>query len=747
MKKTIFCLLFVLSVSAQEHPNLILTQKGVKEIREGLGKTPFFDAYLAEVKAEVEMDMASGIHVPIPKDMAGGYTHERHKKNFFILQKAGALYQILQDDRYAVYVKEVLMEYARIYKSLPIHPQPRSYARGKLFWQCLNDSNWLVYVSQAYDCVYDYLTKKERKYLENELFRPYADYISVENPQYFNRIHNHSTWGNAAVGMIGLVMNDEELIQRALYGLAQDGIDENQKDNDGGFIKRKGEKAGFLANIEAPFSPDGYYTEAPYYQRYAMYPYLLFAVGLNNVRPSAKIFDYKNGVLLNAVNTLLNLTDTQGEFYPLNDAQKGMSYFSRELVAAVDIAYHYGDQNNGLLSIAAKQVKITLDDAGFSVAKAIDNGKAQAFEKASFEVTDGPQGQQGGVSILRSGPAEEELNLVAKYAAQGDSHGHYDKLSYSVYFKGEEVLQDYGLARFVNIDQKNGGGYLKENKTWAKQTIAHNALVVNETSHFKGKYALGSKHHSEKYFSHLSGNGHQIISAKEENAYAGTSMHRTWVMLEDDRFQQPLIIDLLKVVSDQENQYDLPYHYFGQLISTSYPKEAKKQLSPLGDGYGYQHLWHRATGNINELFNQTTWMSNGSLITLSSVNQKGDQYLFTQLGANDPEFNLRDDPSFLIRRKGTASTLFLNALEIHGSYSPVTELSLHATSKIKSLSVLHDTKAYTAFQIDLVAGGPSWIVCLSNENNESTQSHNLTIGDQTLNWEGPYLITLNTNNK
>jgi hypothetical protein len=403
LKTTVLIFFISLAAAAQDHPNLILTQSGVEQIRENLGKVPFFDAYLAEVKAEVDAEMKTGIDVPTPKDMAGGYTHVRHKKNFLILQKAGVLYQILDDAAYADYVKDVLMEYARIYKSLPIHPQPRSYARGKLFWQCLNDANWLVYVSQAYDCIYNSLSRKERKHLENELFRPFADYISVENPQYFNRIHNHSTWGNAAVGMMGLVMDDEELIQRALYGLKQDGISENAKDNDGGFIKDKEGKAGFLANIEAPFSPEGYYTEAPYYQRYAMYPYLLFAVGLNNVRPEEKIFEYKNGVLLKAVNTLLNLTDSDGEFYPLNDAQKGMSYFSRELVSAVDIAYHYGDQNPGLLSIARKQGKLTLDDAGFSVAKAIVDGKSEPFIKQSMELTDGPNGEQGGITILRSG--------------------------------------------------------------------------------------------------------------------------------------------------------------------------------------------------------------------------------------------------------------------------------------------------------------------------------------------------------
>ena len=123
-----------------------------------------------------------------------------------------------------------------------------------------------------------------------------------------------------------------------------------------------------------------------------------------------------------------------------------MSYFSRELVSAVDIAYHYGDQNPGLLSIAKKQGKLTLDDAGFSVALAIAEGETKPFEKQSMELTDGPQGKQGGISILRSGSQEEELNLVAKYSAHGNSHGHYDKLSFSLYHKGEEVLQDYGLS-------------------------------------------------------------------------------------------------------------------------------------------------------------------------------------------------------------------------------------------------------------------------------------------------------------
>ena len=224
--------------SKLEHPNLIITAQGVKDIRTQLGNIPIFDKTLEKVKAEIDTEIALGIEVPTPVDYSGGYTHVRHKHNMIVLQKAGVLYQILDDEKYAKYVKDMLMQYEEMYKTLPLHPKTRSYARGKLFWQCLNDSNWLVYVSQAYDCVYNYLSEEERNKLETNLFRPFADHISIGSPQFYQRVHNHSTWGNAAVGMIGLVMNDQELIDRALYGIKDLKLDTKEKDDDGGFLNK-----------------------------------------------------------------------------------------------------------------------------------------------------------------------------------------------------------------------------------------------------------------------------------------------------------------------------------------------------------------------------------------------------------------------------------------------------------------------------------------------------------------------------
>ncbi|WP_348743575.1 alginate lyase family protein [Tenacibaculum sp. 190524A05c] len=717
------------------HPKLILTKKGVEEIRSHLGKLPLFDASLERVKKEVDQEIELGIQVPIPKDYSGGYTHERHKRNFLMLQKAGVLYQILQNDKYGNYVKDMLFAYAKMYPTLPIHPKPRSYARGKLFWQCLNDSNWLVYASQGYDCIYNFLSEEERSVLENDLFKPFADYISIQNPQFFNRVHNHSTWGNAAVGMIALVMNDDALLDRALYGIKNAALASNAKDNDGGFIKNKEGKAGYFANLEEPFSPDGYYTEGPYYQRYAMYPFLIFAEALQNVKPEYEVFKFKNNVLLNSIDALLQLTDADGEFFPINDGQKGMSYYSRELVTAVDVAYAYGGNNSGLLSIAKKQQKVTLDDAGLAVALAIKEGKATPFEKKSVNLSDGSKGDEGGIGILRYG--DEALTLVFKYAAQGLSHGHYDKLSFSLFEKGEEVLQDYGLARYVNVEQKGGGNYLKENKTWAKQTVAHNTIVQDETSHFKGKYEVGSKHHSELHFYDVDNSDVQVISATENNAYPGSEMHRTLAVIKDKKFAKPYVLDVFRITSDQPHQIDLPYYYFGQLISMNFDVNTSFSLQPLGNKNGYQHLWLEATGTVATKTSQFTWLNNNKFYTISSNTSKQDELLFARIGANDPNFNLRNDPGLIIRRKNVKQTVFATVIESHGTYSPVSEFSVNATSNIKEVQVVYDSEEYTVVQITNIENEVKTLIISNRDANNQTK-HSLKVNNKEFSWVGPF---------
>lgn len=258
MKKIVFFIMGGLCsvITFAQHPSLMLTRKGVSEIRAGIDRYPLLASSFREVKAEADKALANAILVPVPADGGGGVTHEQHKKNYQYVLACGTAYQITGEKKYADYVKDMLLKYAAEYKSWPRHPKRRQEPGGKIFWQNLNDAVWGVYMIQGYDCVYDALSVADRNKIETDLFAEMVNEMSVVNSKVFNLIHNHATWNVAAVGMAGYVCGRKDWVDIALRGTAKDG------------------KTGFLAQLDQLFSPDGYYTEGPYYQRYAILPFL-----------------------------------------------------------------------------------------------------------------------------------------------------------------------------------------------------------------------------------------------------------------------------------------------------------------------------------------------------------------------------------------------------------------------------------------------------------------------------------------
>ena len=160
-------------------------------------------------------------------------------------------------------------------------------------------------------------------------------------------------------------------------------------------------------------------------------------------------------------------------------------------------------------------------------------------------------------------------------------------------------------------------------------------------------------------------------------------------------------------------------------------------LAPLGEANGYQHLYLEATGSTDGGNAKMTWLGPGGFYTLTSVAEQADQLLLARSGANDPSFNLRRDPAFILRRRDTGSTLFATVVESHGSYSPVTELALDSRSLVASVEVVHDDAAYTAVAVSHVDGGTS-IFVVSNKNPSPSDAHQLVINGNTYSWSGPY---------
>ncbi|PXV68751.1 alginate lyase [Dysgonomonas alginatilytica] len=661
----VFALLLIsMGVRSKDHPCLLLTKNGVQDIRKGIEGKSLFNKTLTKTKLEMDAVLAQPVVVPMPKDAGGGYTHERHKKNYEEMQQMGILYQLYQDDKYAAFVKNMLMEYAKMYPALPLHPVQMSNYRGKLFWQGLNECVWLVHVSQAYDCIYDYLSPKDREYLEKNLFYPMVKFFSEDNKATFNKIHNHGTWAVAAVGMIGYVMNDNDLVEKSLYGLSKDG------------------KGGFMRQLDELFSPDGYFTEGPYYQRYSMQPFIVYAQAIQNNDPQRKIFEHRDHILEKAVGTLLQMADSNGAFFLLNDALY-KTWRNTELVYGTDIIYNI-TKDKTLLSIAADQNRVILTEAGLAVANDLLKGEAKPFQQKTILIRDGADGSQGGLGVLRMEDGDNQTCVLMKATSQGMGHGHFDKLTISLYDNGNEILKDYGAARYVNIEAKNGGHYLPENDAWAKQTIAHNTLTVNETSHYDGKLKV-----AEKYAPTITGfvdkENYKEVSATEENAYEGVKMERNLIMVKPEGAKNPLIVDVFKVKSMTEHQYDLSYYFAGQLMSTDYEYDAfTTSREPLGTKEGYQYLWKEALGKSKKSSASMTFLNDSRFYTITTSTNPETSLFLNRIGANDPSFNLRNEPSFMLRDRSKDRT-FLTIIEPHGNFNADAEKTSSSASYIKDI--------------------------------------------------------------
>ena len=717
----IIIIIINLDVNAQHlHPNLVLNSNDVKYILQHLEEAPLFESSLKEIKEKIDFAINTEIDVPTPLHAGGGYTHEKHKQNYSEMHQAGILYQFTKDKKYLKFIKNMLNEYSKLFPTLGKHPQGKKGGYGKIFWQSLNETVWLLHTIQAYDCIYNDLSEIERSKYETNIFNPMVEFFLKDHQEKFNSITNHATWMVSAVGMTGFVLDNEDYVNKSLYG-----------------SNGKGE-TGFLAQLRKLFSPDGYYTEGGYYARYALWPFFIFAESINNNLPDLNIYEYRKSILRKAFESLLQVTYTNGEFIPINDALKEKTWLTPELIYPINFIYANCGNNSQLLNLVSLHNRVSLDGSGFIVAKDLEtNVNRKSFEWKSVEFTDGSNGDKGGVSILRSGESEDQSLILLKYGSHGLSHGHFDKLGIVYYDQGREILPDYGAARFLNVEQKYGGRYLPENDSFAKQTIAHNTLVVDGKSQFNGIMKKSEAHHSDRYAVDFSNLNFQYASAKEKNAY-DVEMHRTVCLINDLSISKPIVLDILNVISEKEHQYDLPFYYKGHFLSTNIDYTAfTKTKGLMGDANGYQHLWKEAYGKPNGSL-QFTWINGERFYSIISNTDTTAEVYFTRIGASDPNFNLRNETGFIIRQK-TKSYCFATVIEPHGSFDPIKEKTRGAYSNIEDIKVVVSNTDYTVVKIT-GKQNINWMVYISNTNPNYESEHSIKIDNKTYSWTGPVVV-------
>ncbi|PPK94426.1 alginate lyase [Nonlabens xylanidelens] len=700
---------------------LLLSDDGIADFKSS--NSDVVKNTLKELSQSVDVILTAPIEIPQPVDAGGGYSHEKHKQNYAELYKV-ALSQSLdpQEDK-LTYIRNMFDGYANMYPTLGMHPKDKeNHPGGKLYWQGLNEAVTLFYMIQSYDLTRGYLTEDERLKIEKDLLRPMAKFLSEDSYEVFNKIHNHGTWSVAAVGMTGMVLGDDDMVQRSIYGSNKDG------------------KTGFIAQLDHLFSSDGFYSEGPYYHRYAILPFIAFAQAIENNEPEVKIFEHRDGILRKAVTTLLQLTDEQGRFYPINDAIKSKTWESDEVVFATNIAYkQYKDAS--LLPVIKMMNKISYTDAGVIAANAITDDTEDFYNRPSMFIADGVEGKSGGLALMRSPQnTSGQLQAVLKFSTQGMGHGHFDRLSLSVYDYGNEIMPDYGAARFLNIETKRGGRYLPENKTYAQHTIAHGAVVLDEKSQYKGNVKYSEEHVSHAVKTDMSGERLQVSIAADSTAYNGTNLSRSITMINEPEISnRPFLIDLYHIDSKTSHQMDLNYPFFGDIIDTQFDYSRPVNKTVLGKDNGYNHLEVLAQGSpkSNATNTQFSFLQAQRFYSITSVTDASTQLFITQTGANDPEFNINLQRQYLIRQpKNKTSHTFASVIEPHGFFDPVKETVTYPKSVISNLK--HEQQdGYDIVTFN--AGGAMYLYTLSRKR-DNNKNHTIEYNGKSYSWDGTHQL-------
>jgi hypothetical protein len=550
-----------------------MDQQEIETIQQELGKNSLMGMSLDALIRDTDSYLALTIDVP-GHSPAGGYAHNKHQQNYKYIDQAGRLFLITGDEKYAQFAADLLTQYADKYLELGFQEQRNTNPPGRLFHQMLNEHVWLLYASLGYSCISHWLSETQRQHIIGRLFEPMLEVATVKYDFDFDRIHNHGVWAVAATAACGAAIGQEKYIDLAIHGLAGDD-----------------KKGGFLAQLSNLFAPSGYYIEGPYYHRYAIRPLCLLAELIQRFRPEIDIFNFKGQVIGNTIQSLLSTAYPNGVFPSLNDASKSMDIKDEGVVIAVSIfAKHYPEDEN-LLGIAKIQGQVWVSGCGSALSTAYEAKESVELPcLPSIELNEGPNGDKGAQGFIRMQSDSGNISqLVMAYGQHGMGHGHFDTLGMTYFNNNQEVLCDYGFARWVNIEPKFGGRYLDENKSYARQTIAHNLVTVDGGCQNNFDVETADSKHGVPHF--FIGTGKiQAMSAYAYDFFPGVTQQRSLVLIEHEQLAQPLLIDLFRLNSEETHQYDYALQYQGQIIRHNVDFQQHKTLKTMGDDFGYQHL-------------------------------------------------------------------------------------------------------------------------------------------------------------
>ena len=209
-------------------------------------------------------------------------------------------------------------------------------------------------------------------------------------------------------------------------------------------------------------------------------------------------------------------------------------------------------------------------------------------------------------------------------------------------------------------------------------------------------------------------------------------------LIDDSRLDRPVVVDLFRLTGNTEHVYDYPLHFRGQLITTDVKYDpATRKLEPLGEAFGYQHIWREASGPAKDPV-RMTWLDGNRYYSITTATGGPSEIFLGRTGANDPNFNLISEPMLIVRARGS-NKLFASVIEPHGYFSEKEERSERARGFVQNVRIVADSPEGSVVE---VTGSPSlkWTVMVANGPASATAHHRITAGAATYEWAGNYRV-------
>lgn len=256
-------------------------------------------------------------------------------------------------------------------------------------------------------------------------------------------------------------------------------------------------------------------------------------------------------------------------------------------------------------------------------------GKVKALPSAVYP--------DAGLAYLRRGKGAKAVTAVLDFGEHGGYHGHPDKLNMVLYAMNRELFLDPGRLTYR----------CPEYKTWARQTVAHNTVVINQRSQAPVAGTLLTFAQGEKA---------DWVAGESAKTYSGVTQRRCLIL-----FDQALV-DIFCVKAKRSVTMDWPLHGVSKL-KLELPQAGNAHPLPLGKQSGYQFLRNLRTYNLSSPF-LVNWRVPGKLVLRTWCLPKEPVTVFSGTGIG---YQLTQKTPFILLRKRGRQAIFMAIHDFSGA--------------------------------------------------------------------------------